>query len=270
MKRLDHVALALSRLPQRLQKQRWQELAAALARSRQKAEDTLLAMLAQRAINVSVGASLDQLGSLVGQPRDTLDDIVYRRRVFAKIAVNRSAGLPDDLLRIARLVIVDPAATLNVTGSNATATIFQGGAAVGDDVAGDLAAYAQRAASAGVRVFLESSPAVDEEMLVLGWIPDEADGAHAADDTEIALIGTGSATWPATGRVIIDGVEYLYRLTTGGIYIAPGLASSLVGGDPVEVVVVGKGLGDSTDPGQPALVPYTSPGDTGGQLADVR
>ncbi|MGL4442054.1 MAG: hypothetical protein ACRCU1_00420, partial [Alsobacter sp.] len=172
MRRLDHVALALSRLPQRLQKRRWQELTAALARSRQKAEDTLHAMLAARSISVAVGAQLDVIGSIVAQPRDTPDDVVYRRRIRAKIAVNRSSGLPDDLLRIARIVIDDLGARLNVTGSNATATIQQDGVAVSDELAGDLAAYAQRAASAGVRVLLQSNPTDDEDMFTLGHIPD--------------------------------------------------------------------------------------------------
>lgn len=270
MRRLDHVALALARLPQRLQKQRWQEITAALARSRQKAEDTLHAMLAQRAINVAVGAQLDKLGALVAQPRDTLDDAVYRRRIWAKIAVNRSIGLPDDLLRIARLVISDRAARLDVSGAGATAVIQQDGTAISDDLAGDLAAYAQRAASAGVRVLLQSNPTADEDMLVCGWIPDEADGAASAGDSAVSLTGDGVSTWPQTGRVTIAGAVYAYNRITGGIAIAPALLAALSGGEVVEIVVVGKGLGDSTEPGQPSLVPYTSPGTTGGQLADVR
>jgi hypothetical protein len=270
MRRIDHVALALSRLPQRLQKPRWQELTAALARSRQKAEDTLHEMLAQRAINLAVGVKLDELGSLVAQPRDTSDDVVYRRRIFAKIAVNRSIGLPDDLLRIARLVISDRAARLDVTGSGATAVIQQDGAAISDGLAGDLAAYAQRAASAGVRVLLQSNPTDDEDMFVCGWIPEEADGAASAGDAAISLIGDGLPTWPQTGRVTLVGNTYAYNRISGGIAIAPALVASLGGGESVEVVVIGKGLGDSTEAGQPCLVPYTSPGTTGGQLADVR
>lgn len=271
MKRLDHVALALDRLAERARRPRRMEMVAAIARSRQKLEDTILALLAARAIDVATGPQLNVIGALVGQPRDTTDDVAYRRRIRAKIAVNRSAGLPDDLLRIARVVVFSSDARINVTGSNATAVIEAFGSPVPDAVAAEMQAFAQRAASSGVRVLFTSSPTTPDETFTLGYPPEEADGAAAAGDQGISVIGDALPSWPASGKVTIASAVYSYSKTgPGGIAIAPALATSLIGGEPLDVVVEGKGLGDSTESGQPSLVPYTSPGTTGGQLADVR
>jgi hypothetical protein len=121
-----------------------------------------------------------------------------------------------------------------------------------------------------VRVLLQSNPTEENDMFTIGHIPDQADGGHTAGDGQIDLIGDGLPYWPEAGFVFIVGTRYTYRRTGGSIFIAPALASSLSGGEIVELDVGGKGLGDSTEPGHPTLVPYTSPGTTGGQIADVR
>lgn len=263
--------MATDDMPERARRPRRMEMVAALARSRQKLEDTVHTLLAMRAIDVAVGTQLDILGALVVQPRDTTDDVAYRRRIRAKILVNRSRGLPDDLLRIARLVVFDASARINVTGSNATAVIEAFGAPVADAVAAEMQAFAQRSASGGVRVLFTSSPTTIPETFTLGYPPEEADGAAAAGDQGITVIGDALPSWPSSGKVTIASAVYSYSKTgPAAIAIAPALATNLTGGELIDVVSPGKGLGDSTEAGQPALTPYTSPGTTGGQLADVR
>lgn len=281
MKRYDHIALALSRLPDRLRRTRFIALVTAIARSRQRFEDTLIEIMAQRSIERAVGPQLDRIGALVRQERDTPDDVVYRRRIRAKIAVNRSSGLIDDLLRIARLVVNNDAIDLNVESISATAVLEVDGVGISDAAAGDLAAFGQRAVSAGVRLILHSNVVEDEESFVFGNLTEEIDGAFLATETGIGMALGVFATWPAVGVLRITSVpsgpytgqRFAYTRTfPSAAAIVPPLPFDLEGGELVDLVddVVGEGFGDATEPGHPTLTPYSDVGTTGGQLTDAR
>lgn len=209
MKRMDHEALALERLPQRLRKTLFVALTKALAKSRQRLEDAALEFQAQRALSVSTGKQLDRIGEAVGQPRDTPDDNTYRRRIRAKIAVNRSSGLVDDLLRVARLVVNNSATNLSVESSAATAVMHVDGVGLGDAEAADLAAFGQRATSAGVRFLLHSNTDSDAESFVHSYIP-------------AAMLG-GSPVTPETYWIFIIGQSNA---------IGKGLASEMEAAEP--------------------------------------
>lgn len=274
MKRFDHIAQARDNRPPLLTGARWGQLMLALAKSRQKLEDTIIALQLQRSILLAVGKQLDAIGSLVGQVRDTTDDVQYRRRIFAKIGLNRSAGLHEDLLRLVKLILFDVAPRSRIRSAGATATIIAEGVSVGDALARELSAFAQRAASAGVRVLLESTTADDDDAFTLGWIPEQVDGSYGIGSTSLSLItpAAGFASWPEFGRVSINGTVHSYAKTGDPLTIVfgPPLTATLSGGEEVVPYTSGKGLGDSTEPGHPTLVRYTSPGTTGGQLSDVR
>lgn len=271
---LDLVGLMLDELPEPLQRTRWRELAAACARPFQTIYDTLVAIEASRKIDVAVGAQLDQIGAIVIQPRDTLDDAVYRQRIRAKIAVNRSVGVIDDVARIARLVLNSAAPDIVVDSGGATVTLEISGVPIEDMLAADLAGFGRRVVSAGVRFLALTTVDVDAETFVLGWIHDVIDGSYLAGATQVSVLNDDGqlATWPDSGKLKIDGNVYSYAKsgTSTALNISPGLASALSGGEDVAPYVVGKGLSDSTETGHPVLYPYADIGTTGGRLADVR
>lgn len=58
-----------------------------------------------RAIDTAVGDQLDQLGALVGQPRNGLTDERYRVWLKARIYVNRSSGVPSEIYGAAYIIL---------------------------------------------------------------------------------------------------------------------------------------------------------------------
>lgn len=58
----------------------------------QAIEDTYDQMLNERGIDVAIGAQLDVLGLIVGQPRSGQDDTTYRDAIKLRVAINNSDG----------------------------------------------------------------------------------------------------------------------------------------------------------------------------------
>lgn len=73
----------------------------------QTAEDALWDLfLAQRDVDVATGATLDNLGSLVGAPvRGPRDDETYRNRILGQIVINRSSGESGSIYEIAKRLV---------------------------------------------------------------------------------------------------------------------------------------------------------------------
>gem|GEM_PF-4740324 len=162
--RVDRVASAAARLPGYLRKTRWLELLGAIAAEVQEVEDMWLAMLASNAIDDATGAQLDQIGGLVAQPRGGASDVDYRRRIRAKVATNRSMGLVGDILRLARLVVNDSAASISLENEGIASYVLRlHAAAVPDATATDLAAFVRKATSAGVRGVTEYATVADDD-----------------------------------------------------------------------------------------------------------
>lgn len=63
-------------------------------------EATTLDIIKSRSIDTSVGIQLDQIGALVGQPRNGLTDVNYRTQIKFKIAVNNSNGTPEEIINM--------------------------------------------------------------------------------------------------------------------------------------------------------------------------
>lgn len=160
MDRVDHVALALERLPAYLRdKPRWRELLTVLVTPLQEIEDATQAVILQRNLDDAEGAQVDQLGAIVGEARAGATDAVYRRRIRARIAVNLSRGLSEDLIRIARLIVYDAGASIEIEQQDvATVVVRIGTLATDAAVAADVIAFLRVSASAGVRVLVEYSP----------------------------------------------------------------------------------------------------------------
>jgi hypothetical protein len=77
----------------------WQSLANELA----ELETAAWQVLEARTLANADTTRLDVLGRLLGQPRFSTDNDVYRSVLQGKIAANRSRGLEDDLRRVVRL-----------------------------------------------------------------------------------------------------------------------------------------------------------------------
>jgi hypothetical protein len=102
------------------------------------------------------GAPLDALGALVGQAREGRDDDSYARHIRARIAVNRSQGLVEDILRIARAILPDHGAYAFVLTKHPPKmfALFVDGAMASISEASDLASFIQAGAKAGTQAFL--------------------------------------------------------------------------------------------------------------------
>lgn len=68
----------------------------------QDLEDAAQSLLTIVDIDGSIGAQLDNLGHIVGQPRAVNDDVGYRLYLRARIVANKSNGTSEDLYRVFR------------------------------------------------------------------------------------------------------------------------------------------------------------------------
>lgn len=278
MNTIDHVSAALGRLPHQHREQpHIRGLLRALTRPFAALETAAMQVLLQRTIDLAVGVHLDVIGAKVGRKRAGEADDVYRRVIRAQIAANNSDGLIDDILRVAKLVIyADGARYRFISLGNASYELRVSGVAVAEEVAALTAELVRRATSAGVNGVVITQPSTDEDTFVFGDVPDQVDGAHAAGDTGLSLIGDGLPHWPATGQLSISGGLYTgqafsyVRLSPISVSIAPALPLAIGGDEIVSRVVAGKGFGDATEIGHPVLTSYTNVGTTGGRLSDAR
>lgn len=102
----EHVVEALDRLLEQFKhRPNLEALISALIAQVQDIENSAFDLYLQRWVDSAVGVNLDNLGELVGQPREGRLDGEYRRWIKARILVNRTNGHGDDLIRIAELVI---------------------------------------------------------------------------------------------------------------------------------------------------------------------
>lgn len=68
----------------------------------QAVEDALYDLLVLRALDTAIGAQLDGIGSIVGEPRYARNDFDYRAGLRFRIFVNTSTGTPDTIIRYVR------------------------------------------------------------------------------------------------------------------------------------------------------------------------
>ena len=71
----------------------------------QEGEDLVQQLFTVLSIETSVGVWLDLLGRIVGQPRTSTDDDVYRIHVKARIRINISHGTENDIQELAFLLL---------------------------------------------------------------------------------------------------------------------------------------------------------------------
>lgn len=104
----DHAALIPCRiLSQFKQSPKLIGLIQELVRPLNDVETAAFELMTERWIDTAFGRQLDIIGRILGEPRITPDDELYRVRLKVRLRVLRSHGRRRDLLRIARLLIPD-------------------------------------------------------------------------------------------------------------------------------------------------------------------
>jgi hypothetical protein len=101
----NHVELALSSLIEQYKDStNLKALLSTFVSRDQGFEDVAWDVLTDRGISTAVGQQLDDIGIVVNQPREGVDDEVYRVRLRARIKTNISAGTVEDLITILSLI----------------------------------------------------------------------------------------------------------------------------------------------------------------------
>jgi hypothetical protein len=177
----QHAEEALTRVPRYLsEKPRFMALLESFVASAQALEVALQAVLNESSIETAVGAQLDQLGAVVGQPRKGLDDATYRVLIKAKILVNKSSGTIPDLIAI--FVACAASSPVVKDGGNATVVVSLLQHAEDADLIPFFLAFLRDAKSAGVRAILEWIEVEPEEAFRYDTGPGYDDGHYAGAD----------------------------------------------------------------------------------------
>lgn len=174
---IDHVAAGLARLYMQFRKpniiallrnnlERWNDL-----------EQVCQDLLVKRSIFVAEDSQLDDIGRIVVQPRNGLDDEVYRRYLFARIAVNNSNGLVEDVIKVTRLILNDDAARVVVEQWGIAAmTVRIADVGITDDLAAVLIDLLLEVPLGGARITLEWSTVAPEDVFTFDGGPGFDDG----------------------------------------------------------------------------------------------
>jgi hypothetical protein len=237
--RIDHVAKALSRLPEQLKNSAVIiALLKALLAPAQEIEDMFYALLALKSIDDATGAQLDLIGKLVGQPRGGNLDPDYRKFIRVRLSVNKSRGLRSDYIKIISLLY--PTAKIEVRArANATAEVTIHNVIISDADAAIIMSFLQLAHGAGVRVVLGTFPGPEDTAFTYRW------AAVLAANT---IIGATTFTFPTTLDVQAFGASGFVKFMTTGEVVAytpnatytaltvkaPGLTQAHTAGEIVE------------------------------------
>lgn len=239
-----------------------EKLVAAFALPAQGVEDMLWDLFTLRSVLEAVGAQLDVIGKIVGQPRNGLDDDLYRRYILARISVNRSRGVASDLIRITRLVLtgIDDAIIEVESQPIATVVVRITGAILEQEVVDLLFSFLRDAVAGGVRLIVESETGDPATMFTCQICTFNVDTLYIGGSSFYATdLAPG---FPSTGYITIDfdGVDaetvpYSYAAgtftLTGGTTFAndhdpevPCVLTDASGND----LSPGLGWGDDNDP----------------------
>jgi hypothetical protein len=162
----DRVTQMLARLPEQFKGlPNIEALIRSFGEEFQEIEDALIQLRDERSIDTAVGVQLEDIGRRVGEPPSGLDTELYRRRIRARIATNRSKGRVEDLLRVARLILAETDGTVPSIvlerQQHAHMLVQVLGVPISTALADTLIAFlhaaTKGAAGAGVRILLETS-----------------------------------------------------------------------------------------------------------------
>src|SRR5690606_29928755 len=119
--------------------------------------DALYAVQFVRDVAGASGAQLDEIGAVVGQPREGRDDATYRRWIHARMLINRGAGELETLIQAMRLTL-DAENPRAVESYPARVHLHTDGLSITDAEAADVLRMLRGARAAGVRLVLYYEP----------------------------------------------------------------------------------------------------------------
>jgi hypothetical protein len=203
---IAHADAAVDRLALQFRKPIMMALVRAYCSPMVELEQAFVDLITLRTIDVATGATLELLAKLVGQRLiPGLDEETLRAFIRARIRTNRSSGLGDQILRIARLVLTDYAALPDVEAAGELSlSISNSGTAAyelrvnGIDLTWDLATvlaqdFLRVATGDGIRALLEFDVFDDDEF-------DVHDRSFTLDDaSDIGSITDGAGFGDALG-----------------------------------------------------------------------
>jgi len=104
---IDHVVQGLDRmLWQWKDKPNATGLIQSYLESAQEVEDVFFQLLNERGINTAIGAQLDVIGDLVGEPRLGRDDDTYRAALLNRVILNSSTATPAKMVEVVSLLTI--------------------------------------------------------------------------------------------------------------------------------------------------------------------
>lgn len=252
---LDHIALAISRLPHMYRggNSNTEKAIRALLSPAPQLAQAMWDALYQRSVDTAVGVQLDAIGALVGRPRNGIaDDEIYRRYCRAQIRANKSDGVIEDILAVARLVLNDDTAALVIRNHGNGASTLEVRAVLSEAVAAVLLDLLIKATSGGVRRILEYSPAAPST--VGRWTTQGTWGSAVWGRAIDSTFSTGS---PTTAAI-------MSRACRGGIWTAGYLCQDAGGG--LAAAFGGANLSEVASGGSPA---YGVPGPFGDRAVRI-
>jgi hypothetical protein len=257
----------LRRLPQQHKDQEnIAKFISALVTLVQDLEDALFPLLTDRTIDTAVGEQLNIIGRIVkedrlGQP----DDTYYRIRIRARIAANKSHGLIEDLILVARLalrpgeprIVIQPHYPAAVLVSINELAVVPGLAEV-------VYRYLRIAAAAGVALFLETVESSEEDAMT--FLSETSTYLLVSSNTIVGtLLVENTTSFPASGSIVLNphtAIEEIVTYSSKTLFtfvLSQSLSNVHSAGSGIELPgEIGLGFGDNND----ATV--------GGILADVR
>jgi len=139
----------------------FEALLSSLLKQVQEIEDALWDVLVRTQLPLAAGVQLDRLGRIVGQPRQGRGDESYRIWIAARVMVNRSSGLAEQVIAIVEKLVEGKDLELREEPPAAFTIDVQEPITELDGV--EIAKILQRARAAGVRGLLEwFSEPIDE------------------------------------------------------------------------------------------------------------
>jgi hypothetical protein len=260
---IDHVVAALSRLKQQFKdRPKIEAMLTALVAEVQPLESALQQLYHERAIDTAIGAQLDVLGAIVGQPRGGLSDELYRRYIRTKISVNQSDSLVENVIRVMNLFVNDDAASYEVDEQYPAGIAARVHGRILTEAESDgLIRFLRDTVAAGVRILLEYLTALEADTFSTA-IFTPLNGAHLAGVTTLNVDDTSE--FPDTGSLDLDvglAVEETKAYTAKTATTFTVAATSNAHADNAAVQLSGspgKGWGDSVD------------GSIGGKMSSVK
>lgn len=214
----EHVPRGVARLIDRYRHERTSALLASWLAEVQAVEDALWQLLVERSVDSAVGAQLDVLGAIVGQPREGRNDETYRLWIRARNQVLRSSGTTTDVLGILRQ-IVPPGVEASLEEHYPAAFVVRLHGPIEERTGYHVAHMLHLAKAAGV-LFQMTWSVDDADIFTMAALPgtSEIDPVLGFDHGAFELVADGSVIPPEppelpAGALVLDGVP----LTIGGV-----------------------------------------------------